>query len=85
LSGGGLGTLLNVDAHEYLAILTAAGVHDFEHPGVNNVFLQKMQDPIAIRYNDLSVLENHHIAAAFELMMRKPANNWAYRLENGDY
>jgi len=52
-------------------------VHDFEHPGVNNVFLTKIQDPIAIRHNDISVLESHHIAASFELMLGTPSNNWA--------
>jgi len=54
-----------------LGILTAAAIHDFEHPGVNNIFLTKLQDTIAIRYNDTSVLENHHVAASFELMFSK--------------
>mgnify|MGYP002633581687 CR=1 FL=1 len=70
---------------EYLAVSTAAAVHDFEHPGVNNVFLQKIQDPIAIRHNDISVLESHHIAASFELMLGNTQNNWAVKLESEDY
>ena len=78
---GGLGEKLKLDALEYLGILTAACCHDFEHPGVNNPFLQKIQDPIAIRHNDTSVLENHHIAASFELMLGNPNNNWAYKFE----
>lgn len=49
---GQLGVKAKIDEHEYLAMLTAACVHDFEHPGVNNVFLVKMQNPIAIRHND---------------------------------
>jgi len=60
--------------------LTAAAVHDFEHPAVNNIFLQKIQDPIAIRHNDISVLEQHHIAASFELMMSDPGKNWAIKM-----
>lgn len=36
---GEMGQILNLDVFEYLAVTTAAAVHDFEHPGVNNVFL----------------------------------------------
>ena len=77
---GHLGKLLSLDAYEYVAILTADCLHDFEHPGVNNIFLIKIQDPIAIRHNDISVLENHHIAASFELMLGNPKNNWANKV-----
>ena len=60
-------------------------MHDFEHPGVNNAFLQKIQDPISIRHNDISVLESHHIASAFELMLGKSAHNWAIKLGSEDF
>lgn len=30
-------------------------------------------------------MENHHIAAAFELMLSNPNNNWACRLESTDF
>jgi hypothetical protein len=82
---GGLAELTKVDSYEKLAILIAAAVHDFEHPGVNNVFLTKIQDPIAIRHNDQSVLESHHIAAAFEVMLGDPNNNWAVKFEQSDF
>ena len=73
--------MMKLDEWEYLSVFTAAVCHDFEHPGVNNVFLQKVQDPIAIRHNDISVLESHHIAASFELMLGNPINNWAFKFE----
>lgn len=44
----------------------SAMVHDYEHPGVNNNFLVNSSDPLAILYNDKSVLENHHVSAAFQ-------------------
>jgi len=43
-------------------------VHDYEHPGVNNLYLINSADKLAIRYNDESVLESHHIAAASDLL-----------------
>ena len=49
-------------------MLTASIVHDYRHPGVNNGFLIKTSDPIALRYNDESVLENFHVAEGFGVM-----------------
>jgi hypothetical protein len=46
-------------------------VHDFEHGGLTNDFLVNSLDLLAVRYNDRSPLENHHLAAAFTLM-RQP-------------
>lgn len=58
----------NMDNIDILSIILAAAVHDYEHPGTNNIFLINVQDKLAIRYNDVSVLENHHIASAYALM-----------------
>lgn len=43
-------------------------IHDFEHGGLNNDFLIKSSDMLALRYNDRSPLENHHLAAAFYVL-----------------
>jgi hypothetical protein len=53
---------------DVLCCLVSAAIHDFEHPGVNNQYLINTLDPLAIRYNDKSVLENHHLASSFTLM-----------------
>jgi high affinity cGMP-specific 3',5'-cyclic phosphodiesterase 9 len=37
--------------------------------GVNNSFLIAMRHTKALRYNDVSVLENHHCAIAFKLLL----------------
>lgn len=45
-------------------------MHDFQHPGVNNHFLVSTRAPLAQRYNDTHVLENHHLSASFSIMSR---------------
>eukprot|EP00899_Mesostigma_viride_P022760 jgi/Mesvir1/3669/Mv14961-RA.1 len=57
-----------------LAVVTAALVHDFRHPGLNNDFVVKSADTLALRYNDLTVLENYHVAEAFLLMVEADLN-----------
>ncbi|OMJ67417.1 hypothetical protein SteCoe_35440 [Stentor coeruleus] len=48
--------------------ILAAFIHDYEHPGLTSQFLIRTKHPKAIRYSDISPLENHHVAAAFKLM-----------------
>ncbi|KAF5826760.1 hypothetical protein DUNSADRAFT_2121 [Dunaliella salina] len=52
-----------------MAAYLAAVIHDFEHKGYNNDFLVKTKDLLAIRYNDRSPMENHHLAAAFQMLL----------------
>ncbi|KAJ3129283.1 cAMP-specific 3',5'-cyclic phosphodiesterase 4D [Nowakowskiella sp. JEL0407] len=59
---------------ELLGIYMAAAMHDFDHPGLNNQFLIATGDPRAIRYNDKSVLENHHCSKSFQVLMRDECN-----------
>ena len=53
-------------AKETFAGLVACMVHDLRHPGITNKFLIRTQDVLAMRYNDRGVLENWHVATAFE-------------------
>eukprot|EP00441_Pelagodinium_beii_P015266 CAMPEP_0197653226 /NCGR_PEP_ID=MMETSP1338-20131121/34927_1 /TAXON_ID=43686 ORGANISM="Pelagodinium beii, Strain RCC1491" /NCGR_SAMPLE_ID=MMETSP1338 /ASSEMBLY_ACC=CAM_ASM_000754 /LENGTH=499 /DNA_ID=CAMNT_0043228263 /DNA_START=33 /DNA_END=1532 /DNA_ORIENTATION=+ len=65
---------------DHLVVYVAAGIHDVGHPGTNNLFHSKTMSELAIRYNDRSVLENFHVALAFETL-QKPALNWFTLLE----
>lgn len=47
----------------------AAIMHDYRHPGVNNGYLVRDLDPLAVTYNDVSVLENFHAAEGFKMML----------------
>lgn len=62
---------------ELLALLVAALCHDLEHDGRSNAFHIATQSEIAQRYNDISVLENHHCALVFELLRRSNCNLFA--------
>lgn len=42
-------------------------------------------DPKAILYNDRSVLENHHAASAWRLLMSDPRYNWTQHLEAAEF
>jgi hypothetical protein len=57
---------------------------DHDHPGLNNNFLVNTHDPKAVLYNDKSVLENHHCAAAFQHLMN-PENNFIEKLDKKVY
>jgi hypothetical protein len=52
---------------EFFSLIIASAIHDLDHPGINNNFLVQLQHPLAIMYNDLAVLESHHVARAFEI------------------
>jgi len=61
--------------HDHLfALVFAAAVHDFRHPGVSNDFLVKTNHEIATTYNDTSVLENWHTSQAFLLLSKSKFN-----------
>jgi hypothetical protein len=60
---------------EKLALFIAAAIHDYAHPGVNNAFLINQSHPLALTYNDRSVLESYHIAQVFHMMDRIPCAN----------
>eukprot|EP00347_Sterkiella_histriomuscorum_P005745 403355433 len=71
----GLKEKCKIDDVEFFTLIVAGACHDHEHPGFNNIYLQDTLDPIAVRYNDVSVLENHHIASSFAIMQQDSTMN----------
>ncbi|XP_063960287.1 high affinity cGMP-specific 3',5'-cyclic phosphodiesterase 9A-like [Lytechinus pictus] len=55
-------------------LLTAAVCHDLDHPGFNNTYQINARTDLAIRYNDISPLENHHCAVAFKIISNPECN-----------
>lgn len=63
-----------MDNIDLFSIIFSGSIHDFEHPGYNNTYLINVGHKFALRYNDQSVLENHHVAATYALMNEKKYN-----------
>ena len=59
---------------DVFAVVVSAITHDIGHPGVNNAFLVSSSDPLSIKYNDQSVLENMHCGITFEILENEDMN-----------
>lgn len=66
---------------EILALYCSAAMHDYEHPGRNNQFMVAVESPLALLYNDKSVLENHHAASSWSLLKSDAQYNFLSNLE----
>ena len=84
-TNGGIKDVTKMDNMETMSCLIAASMHDYEHPGVNNMFLVNISDSMAVKYNDRSVLENHHIAASFSVMYSDPQCNWTRKMSRDEF
>jgi hypothetical protein len=69
-----------LDHWKLFGVLFSAVVHDVDHPGNTNAFETNSGSILALRYNDLAVLENHHCSTAFRLL-RKEGRNFTLDLE----
>jgi hypothetical protein len=59
--------------------------HDYKHGGLNNNFLRLTKDKLAIRYNDISILENMHISQTFKLINTNKECNIFLGVDNATY
>jgi 3'5'-cyclic nucleotide phosphodiesterase len=71
---GEIGAANILNDTDILALFLAALVHDIGHPGLSNAYQVHAETPLALRYNDMSVLEHHHCALAFELFQDPKSN-----------
>ncbi|KAK6589687.1 hypothetical protein RS030_141 [Cryptosporidium xiaoi] len=70
------GVMLVLNDIQKFTLIFAALCHDIDHPGVNNFFLKECNSRLSIKYNDNSILENHHCNYVFKLLN--------YNIENTD-
>lgn len=69
---------------DILGLLIAAICHDVDHPGRTNAFLINSVHPLALQYNDVSVLENHHSALTFRLLQDRN-QNFVSSMDSSDF
>lgn len=78
--GGICPVLARLVTPRYLLGACIVGIgHDVGHPGVNNAFLITTKSPLALLYNDRSVLENLHCAALSRILRQR----WPSTQESG--
>ncbi|XP_051154086.1 uncharacterized protein LOC127277220 isoform X1 [Leptopilina boulardi] len=53
---------------EVLILIVSCICHDLDHPGYNNIYQINARTELALRYNDISPLENHHCSVAFRVL-----------------
>uniref|UniRef100_A0A452VNZ2 Phosphodiesterase n=1 Tax=Ursus maritimus TaxID=29073 RepID=A0A452VNZ2_URSMA len=58
-------------------LVALAVCHDLDHPGYNNTYQINARTELAVRYNDISPLENHHCAVAFQILAQPECNIFA--------
>ncbi|KAJ3276069.1 hypothetical protein HDV01_006239 [Terramyces sp. JEL0728] len=59
---------------EKLSLLISAIGHDLDHPGLNNAYQTNALTDLAVTYNDVSPLENHHCATLFAIFRHADLN-----------
>ena len=75
---------LDLTSLDIAALFLACIVHDYKHPGYTNSYLVNTNDPIAIKYNGISVLEQYHISSAFKVLS-KPNSNILSKLSKEEF
>jgi hypothetical protein len=60
----------SLEEKDILLLFISAIGHDVDHPGFNNAHECARKSPIALRYQNDSVLENHHADTTFQLLKR---------------
>ncbi|XP_078494296.1 uncharacterized protein LOC100175157 isoform X1 [Ciona intestinalis] len=74
-----------IPALELMSLYLAAAMHDYDHPGRTNAFLVETRHPLAILYNDRSVLENHHASSSWGLLYSDPRFNFLKNLDTAEW
>ncbi|EER03462.1 cyclic nucleotide phosphodiesterase, putative [Perkinsus marinus ATCC 50983] len=59
---------------DWASLIIACMSHDVGHFGHTNKFLIETRHPLALRYNDRSVMENYHAATMFDML--KESEDW---------
>ncbi|EGR30229.1 hypothetical protein IMG5_137410 [Ichthyophthirius multifiliis] len=78
-------SIANLSKLEQAAMYISAAAHDYDHPGFSNIYLKNTKNQLAIRYNDISILENHHVSSLFIICFKDEKQNILKNFSNQDY
>ena len=81
----GVKEIAKVDNIDICSLILSCMCHDFKHFGLNNNFLKLTKHKLAIRYNDISILENMHISETFKLINSNPDCNIFFDVDKTIY
>ena len=82
---GSINEKIGLNLKSLCALYLSCICHDYKHPGLNNNYLIETKHPIAIKYNDNSVLENMHISETFNLINTNNNCNIFESMDINDY
>ena len=82
---GKINEICNISKNSKCSLFLSCLIHDYKHPGVNNNYLKETKDPLAILYNDSSILENMHLAEMFKLTNSNAIYNIFDQMDNNSY
>jgi len=67
----------HITSFDIFMTVMAAAFHDVDHDAKTNAFHARIKSNLALRYNDNSILENHHVSYAFKLVVsNKDLYDW---------
>ena len=81
----GVKEIAKVDNIDICSLILSCMCHDCKHFGLNNNFLKLTKHKLAIRYNDISILENMHISETFKLINSNPDCNIFFDVDKTTY
>jgi hypothetical protein len=74
ITKGNLSQKMKLGQLDSFSLLVACLCHDYKHPGQNNLYQINAKTKYAMRYNDISVLENYHVSQTFKVLQKNEYN-----------
>nr|CAG8637871.1 4580_t:CDS:2 [Entrophospora candida] len=80
-----LGAAKHLTHFDSICLMIAGLCHDIGHPGLNNVYQVNARTPLAIKYNNQSVLENYSCTLTMELLSKHKLFRHLHNNNNNDF
>ena len=84
ISNSSLISDLELTSLDIASLFLSCIIHNYKHPGYTNNYLTTTNDPLAITYNGISTLQQHHISSSFKVLA-KPRSNILSKLSHEEF